>query len=185
MKALHLTLATSLLIVLAGCTTRGGVETAPPVEDRTDTSASGAEAAEAPQESAQASGVAPATGFQGDVLDDPASPLSQRVVYFEHDSSEIKSEYQDLLRAHGEYLATHPNARLLVEGHTDERGSREYNLALGEQRADAVKRVLVLNGAAADQVERVSFGEEKPAQAGSDDAAMAQNRRAELAYTQR
>lgn len=181
MKALHRTVAATLLIALVGCTTRGGVESAPPVEDR-DASTSGAQTTTGAAEGAQTSGAATPGGFQGDALNDPASPLSQRVIYFEYDSSELKPEYQQLLQAHGQYLAANPQKRLVVAGHTDERGTREYNLALGERRADAVKKVLVLNGASADQVEGVSFGEEQPAQVGSDEAAMSKNRRAELNY---
>ena len=181
MKALPLTLAAALLIGLAGCTTRGGVESAPPVEDR-GASAGGAQSAQDFEEGVEASGAAAGGTFQGDPLEDPANPLSERIVYFEFDSNEITPQFQQLLHAHSQYLAAHPEKRLVVEGHTDERGSREYNLALGERRAEAVKRVLVLNGATAEQVEGVSFGEEQPAQTGSDEAAMSQNRRAELNY---
>lgn len=185
MKMLGLSLAASLLIGLAGCSTTGDIESAPPVEDRDGVSSSGAAGTGQGVEGAQTSGAAGAGAFQGDALDDPASPLSTRVIYFEFDSSEIKPEYQQLLQTHGQYLAAHPEARLAIEGHTDERGTREYNLALGERRADAVKRVLVLDGALAEQVESVSFGEEKPVYTGSDDAGMTENRRAELNYTRR
>lgn len=186
MKVSKLCVAASLLVLLAGCTTSGGVEGEPvvaPVEDRPAASAAQGDAPAS--EGAQASGAAGTGSFQGGALEDPASPLSTRVIYFDFDSSEIQPSFIDVLRAHGEYLATHPEVKIMVEGHTDERGSREYNLALGERRADAVKRVLVLNGATTEQIEGVSFGEEKPVELGGDEAAWSKNRRAELIYTQR
>lgn len=136
-------------------------------------------------EGAEAGGAAGAETFEGEALDDPQSPLSQRVFYFEFDSSELSEQALETLKAHGEYLATHPERTVIIEGHTDERGSREYNLALGENRAEAVARVLKLNGAAEDQIETVSYGEEKPAAMGHDEQAWAENRRAELIYTNR
>lgn len=116
-------------------------------------------------------------------LEDPTGQLAERVVYFEFDSSAIRADDIGLIEAHGAYLATHPDQQVVVEGHTDERGSREYNLALGERRAKAVAQALALNGAAPEQVEVVSFGEEKPAQTGQNEAAWSQNRRAEIIYT--
>ncbi len=136
-------------------------------------------------EGAEAGGAAGAESFEGEALDDPQSPLSQRVFYFEFDSSELSEQALETLKAHGEYLATHPERTVIIEGHTDERGSREYNLALGENRAESVARVLKLNGAAEDQIETVSYGEEKPAAMGHDEQAWAENRRAELIYTNR
>lgn len=133
-------------------------------------------------EEAEAAGAAGADGFEGDALEDPDSPLSERVVYFEFDSSSIDDEGMELLEAHAEFLAENPDRQVMVEGHTDERGSREYNLALGERRADAVAQVLELNGASDDQIETLSYGEEQPAEPGSNEEAWAQNRRAELVY---
>lgn len=117
-----------------------------------------------------------------EALDDPDSPISERIVYFAFDSSEIPDEHMDILESHGDFLADHPAQEITIEGHTDERGSREYNLALGERRAEAVKRILVLNGATEDQLEVVSYGEEDPAASGSTEEAYEQNRRAELVY---
>ncbi len=117
-----------------------------------------------------------------DLLGDADGPLSERVVYFEFDSSSISGEYADIIQAHGEFLATHPEIEVTVEGHTDERGSREYNLALGENRARAVRRMLTLHGAADEQIEISSFGEEQPIDPGHDAQAWAENRRAELVY---
>jgi peptidoglycan-associated lipoprotein len=136
-------------------------------------------------EGAEAGAAAGAERYEGEALDDPESPLSQRVFYFEFDSSELSDQALETLKAHGKYLATHPERNVIIEGHTDERGSREYNLALGEGRAESVARVLKLNGAADDQIETVSYGEEKPAAPGHNEEAWAENRRAELIYTNR
>jgi peptidoglycan-associated lipoprotein len=104
----------------------------------------------------------------------------QRVVYFDFDSYVVKDEFRGTIDAHAKMLAGDRNKRLSIEGHTDERGGREYNLALGQKRAEAVQRSLVLLGASEKQIEAVSFGKERPAVQGSDEAAWAQNRRAEL-----
>lgn len=116
---------------------------------------------------------------------DPSSPLSTRTVYFEFDSSRIQSRFSEVLAAHANYLAEHPDVRLRLEGHTDERGTREYNVALGERRAESVEKALVLGGAAASQLSTLSFGEERPAELGSSEAAYAKNRRVELIYVER
>jgi peptidoglycan-associated lipoprotein len=108
--------------------------------------------------------------------------LTNLVVYFDYDQAEIRSEFNDLLEAHGQNLASNPNAQVRLEGHTDERGSREYNIGLGERRAQAVRRVLMLQGATANQLSTVSYGEERPAATGSDEEAWRLNRRVELVY---
>ena len=108
-----------------------------------------------------------------------ASP-TQRVVYFDFDSFVIRDEFKGLLDVHAKVLVRDGNKRLVVEGHTDDRGGREYNLALGQKRAEAVLRSLTLLGVSDRQVEAVSFGEERPASAGADEASWAKNRRAEL-----
>lgn len=113
---------------------------------------------------------------------DPDSPLSTRTIYFEFDSSRIQSKFNEALRAHANYLSQHPEVTLRLEGHTDERGTREYNVALGERRAESVEKVLVLNGADPEQLTTLSFGEERPAELGSTEAAYAKNRRVELIY---
>lgn len=117
-----------------------------------------------------------------DLLDDPDSLLAQRVFYFDFDKSDIKEQYLDVLRAHAEYLANNPSTNVTVEGHTDERGTREYNIALGERRANAVKRMLVLNGVSASQVRVISYGEERPVALDHDESGWAQNRRAIIDY---
>ncbi|HEX5419262.1 MAG TPA: peptidoglycan-associated lipoprotein Pal [Gammaproteobacteria bacterium] len=108
--------------------------------------------------------------------------LNQLVVYFDFDTSEIRPEFNAVLTAHAKFLASHPNTRVRLEGHTDERGSREYNIGLGERRAQAVRQVLLLQGAAADQLSTVSYGEERPAATGHDEAAYRMNRRVEIVY---
>jgi peptidoglycan-associated lipoprotein len=117
-----------------------------------------------------------------DPLNDPNNPLSKRSVFFDFDSFVVKSEYQPIVQTHGGYLGTNKQRRVTVEGHTDERGGREYNLALGQKRAEAVKQRLMLLGVVDSQVETVSFGEEKPRGSGSGEDAWAQNRRADLNY---
>ncbi len=108
--------------------------------------------------------------------------MQQLVVYFDYDAAEILPEFNALLQAHGQFLAQNPNAQLRLEGHADERGSREYNIGLGELRAQAVRRVLMLQGATGTQLTTVSYGEERPAQTGSDDESWRLNRRVELVY---
>ena len=115
-------------------------------------------------------------------LDDPDSPLAERIIYFEFDRSEIRPEYEDVIIAHGQFLADNPGIRIRAEGHTDERGTREYNLGLGERRAQSVQRMLMLQGARADQIQVISYGEEVPAAFGRDEESWAQNRRVELVY---
>jgi peptidoglycan-associated lipoprotein len=103
-------------------------------------------------------------------------------VYFDYDSYVIKPEFQSLLEAHARFLKANGTRHIVVEGHTDERGGREYNLALGQRRSEAVRRALELLGVRDAQVEAVSFGEEKPAAPGGDESAWSRNRRAEIAY---
>lgn len=115
-------------------------------------------------------------------LTDPASKLSQRSIYFDLDKYEVKDEYKDLVAAHAKYLTANKGFKVLVQGNTDERGSREYNLSLGQKRAEAVKRSLALLGVKDDQIESVSLGEEKPKNPGHDEAAWTENRRADILY---
>ena len=122
-------------------------------------------------------------GTTGDAaLDDPSSPLYKRVIYFMYDSSEVMPEYISVINAHANYLASNPGKTVVLEGHADERGSPEYNIALGEQRAKSVAKLMQLQGASDGQLQTVSFGEEKPAVPGHDESAWQQNRRVELAY---
>jgi peptidoglycan-associated lipoprotein len=127
----------------------------------------------------------PAGGFQGSPLDDPASLLANRTVYFDYDSSEIKGPDRPVIEAHGRFLADNPNAVVTLEGHADERGSREYNIALGERRANAVRQLMTLLGAGGAQIRVVSYGEERPVAEGHDESAWSQNRRVEIIYVSR
>ena len=105
-----------------------------------------------------------------------------RIIYFDFDKSDIKPEFATVIAGNAQFLAAHPNAKLKLEGNTDERGTREYNIGLGERRAQAVRRALMLQGAAESQLTTVSFGAERPAAEGDDEAAWAKNRRVELVY---
>jgi len=105
-----------------------------------------------------------------------------RLIYFDYDSYAVKPEFQSLLQAHAQFLKANGARHVALEGHTDERGGREYNLALGQRRAEAVRRALAVLGVADSQMEAVSFGKEKPAVPGSDEAAWAKNRRVEIVY---
>jgi peptidoglycan-associated lipoprotein len=109
--------------------------------------------------------------------------LAHRIIYFDFDKSEIKPEFAEVVAAHARNLTGHPNLKMKLEGNTDERGTREYNIGLGERRAQAVRRALMLQGVAESQLTTVSFGAERPAVEGDDEAAWAQNRRVELVYT--
>lgn len=115
-------------------------------------------------------------------LNDPDGPLSVRVIYFDLDSSNVRADFRSTIEAHAAYLAGNPDVSISLEGHADERGSREYNLALGEQRALAVRKQLVLLGASAGQAQAVSYGEERPVMVSSDEESYALNRRVEIIY---
>ena len=117
-----------------------------------------------------------------DELNNPNSPLAKRSVYFDFDSYEVKSDYTQLLQAHAQYMKSHPDRHVLIQGNTDERGTSEYNLALGQKRADAVRRALATYGVPDAQMEAVSLGKEKPLASGHDEASWAQNRRADILY---
>ncbi|CAG9236299.1 Peptidoglycan-associated protein [Paraburkholderia tropica] len=119
-----------------------------------------------------------------DPLNDPNSPLAKRSVYFDFDSYAVKDDYQSVVQAHAQYLKTHPERHVLIQGNTDERGTSEYNLALGQKRAEAVRKALSLMGVPDSQMEAVSLGKEKPVAQGHDEASWAQNRRADLVYQQ-
>ena len=117
-----------------------------------------------------------------DPLQDPSSPLAKRAVYFDFDQFVIKPEFTVTVEAHGRYLAGNPARRVTIEGNADERGSREYNLALGQKRAEAVKSRLTLLGATDTQVDTISYGEERPRASGHDETSWAENRRADIVY---
>jgi len=143
-----------------------------------------------PQEESATSGVG--EGRVGDARDLPGAGTTATaaggpagvgaVIYFDFDSSEIRPEFASVVSAHARHLASFNTARVRLEGHTDERGSREYNIALGERRAQAVRRAMMLQGASDGQLTTVSYGEERPAAEGADEAAYEKNRRVEISY---
>jgi len=114
--------------------------------------------------------------------EDPSSPLYQRTIYFDYDSAEILPDYIALMRNHAAYLGSHTSTRVTLEGHTDERGTREYNLALGDQRAEAVRRFMIAEGVIPDQMATLSYGEERAADPGRNESAWRQNRRVIIQY---
>ena len=117
-----------------------------------------------------------------DPLKDAMGPLSKRSIYFDYDSFVIKDEFRSVVEAHAKYLNGNKARKVVVQGNTDERGGREYNLALGQKRAEVVRKALMTLGVTDAQIEAVSFGEEKPKSTGTDESALAENRRADLAY---
>jgi peptidoglycan-associated lipoprotein len=117
-----------------------------------------------------------------DALNDPNSTLAKRSVYFDFDKSLIRTEFQPLIEAHGRYLVDHLQRQIRIEGNCDERGGREYNLALGQRRADAVRERMQLVGVPAARIETISFGKEKPKATSHDEAAWAEDRRADIVY---
>jgi len=161
-------------VTLVACSSTGDKKeepVEPVIEDRTSGEGDAASSA-LPQDGA----------FQGDPLDDPAGELVNRIIYFDYDQSDISDDARATITAHATYLASRPDMRVVLEGHTDERGSREYNIGLGERRAQAVRRLILFQGVTDDQIETVSFGEERPAMDGSDESAWSQNRRVEILY---
>jgi len=178
--------ATIAAVFLAGCASQ---ETQPeaPIDDKGAATASAGGATTSGVGGSgvggtTASGGAVGTGAGGSPLRDPANILSKRSVYFDFDSFVVKDEFRPLVEAHARYLVANRGTRMIIQGNTDERGSREYNIALGQKRADAVKRTMTLLGAQEAQIETVSFGKEKPKNPGHDESAWAENRRADIVY---
>ena len=165
------------VLLAAGCASTKLDEPAAPVTDKS----TAATPAQTTTPGADTRAVA-RVDTQTDPLNDPKSPLAKRSVYFDFDSFVVKPEYQSVVEAHGKYLTTNNGRRITIEGNADERGSREYNLALGQKRADAVKSRLQLLGVPESRVETVSFGEEKPVATAHTEEAWAQNRRADIKY---
>ncbi|MGQ0658859.1 MAG: peptidoglycan-associated lipoprotein Pal [Chromatiales bacterium] len=131
---------------------------------------------------AQTQGAADSEGLEGSALEGAGAVGSDRIIYFDYDSSEVRAEYRPIIEAAASHLAANRNASVSLEGHADERGSREYNLALGERRAQTVQRQMVLLGASASQIRTISYGEERPADPGHDETAYSQNRRVQVIY---
>lgn len=159
------------LCLLSACASKTTTQPTSDIEDRSFG-----------RESEGTRGSAGSGGFDLNPLQDPSNVLSRRSVYFDFDSYTVKNEYREVVLAHAAYLRDKPDAQVLLQGNTDDRGSREYNLALGQRRANSVKNILLLAGAREHQVEAVSLGEEKPRGLGSDEASWAENRRTDILY---
>ncbi|MDJ0906055.1 MAG: peptidoglycan-associated lipoprotein Pal [Woeseiaceae bacterium] len=172
MNILKILLVSSFFVVLAGCASQDIPDPEPTdevvgSEDTADTGGMGAEGM-----------------GEGEFLDDDlAGGELADIVFFDFDSYELRPDDADIAARHGIQLADNPNWNVRLEGHADERGSREYNIGLGERRAQAVRRILLLQGAQPSQISTVSFGEERPAALGSNEDAWAQNRRVEFKYS--
>ena len=180
MKWTHAVAFALLAVGLGGCSKPKQVQpeatTQAPVDSGAQTSGLGSETGPA---TAATAGTMSAAQQQA-----LAALQSRNIVYFEYDSSEIRADYVSVVGAHAAYLTKYPTARVRLEGHADERGSREYNIGLGERRAQTVRKALMLQGVTESQVTTVSYGEERPAVEGSDESAYAQNRRVELVQVQ-
>ncbi len=181
---LWLPLLAALALLIGGCESGGGVKPeghgGAEVVDGTTAGRPGGDS-EAGQ-GAETRGARQPGEWTGNPLDNPDSLLSKRVIYFDFDSAEIRPEFVDILRAHVAYLLAHPDVALTLEGHTDERGSREYNIALGERRGNAVRDFMLAEGVPPNQLTVVSYGEERPVALGHDEESWALNRRVELVY---
>ena len=166
----------TILLLIAGCC--GLVACGPPVKPALSNRQT---------DSAGAQGAGASTNGASLADEEVAGPqdglLNRRTIYFDFDSAEIRGDATDIVAAHAKYLSSHGPARVRLEGNTDERGSREYNIGLGERRAQAVARALRLQGVANVQISTVSYGEERPAVPGHDEAAWAKDRRVEIVYT--
>ncbi|MCS6944763.1 MAG: peptidoglycan-associated lipoprotein Pal [Sutterellaceae bacterium] len=182
-KALQRLFAASAVATLAACTSVPLDEKpAPVVEKGAPTPAPAAASAPPPAPDTRAVARVETAPKPVDPLNDPASGLMKREVFFDFDRFEIKPEYIALVEAHGRYLAARKDRKVVIEGNADERGSREYNLALGQKRADAVKARLKLMGATDAQIETISFGEERPRCTQHNEECWWQNRRADIVY---
>lgn len=167
-NSVSITLLVASLALLAGCPSKPKTQPDQPATTTTsDTSGLDTSAVSSDETAIQ--------GPSGELL-------SQRIVYFDFDRAEVRADSQSVVTAHAAFLAKNPNVKVRLEGHADERGSREYNIGLGERRGQAVRRALLLQGVAEVQLSTVSYGEERPASAGSDEQAYAQNRRVEIVY---
>lgn len=175
MNLKQLLIASATVGLLAACSSTKPQEAAPTVSG---TAPAGQGAANLPADT----GMTDKGAVAVDPLKDPNSPLAKRSVYFDFDSSAIKQGEQQTVANHAEYLKSHANRKVVIQGNTDVRGSREYNLGLGQRRAESVKNAMQVIGVKESQLEAVSFGKEKPKATGTAEADHAQNRRADVAY---
>lgn len=180
MKYARLTLSLLAAGLLAACSSAPSTDgQGAAVEDRSSANASGVGGSGVT--TVNADGSTPGAAYPE--LKDPKNILSKRSVLFDYDSYVIKDQYRPLVEAHAKFLVSHPKVKMLIQGNTDERGSREYNLALGQKRADAVKKALGLLGVSEGQLESVSLGEEKPSCSDSGESCWAANRRGDMLYS--
>ncbi len=173
-----------LVAILSACGSAVKLDNVP-VEDRSSTAngaSSGSVASGGKSDGSAVGKGAVASVDLSKSSQDAAMQATTRVVYFDYDSFVIRTEFQSVIDAHAKYIRADKSRKVVIEGHTDERGGREYNLALGQKRAEAVRKALSLLGVPEAQLEAVSFGKEKPAVAGGTEAAMEKNRRAEISY---
>ena len=178
------TLCAAGLLLGAACSTTPEDQAAAGVEDRTGKPGAkpGADTRAVQPPKVAAVDVSKPSASSLSALKDPNSVLSKRSIYYELDKFDVKDEYRSLIEAHAKYLRENPSARMMIQGNTDERGSREYNVGLGQRRSDGVKRMMVLLGARESQIETVSLGEEKPQAEGHDEGAWSKNRRSDILY---
>lgn len=171
------TVVLATMLALAGCSTPVKLDEKVPVEDR---SASKVDPNAAATDSRTVAPVIATTPI--DPLNDPQGVLAKRSVYFDYDSYTIKDEFRSVVESHAKYLNDNKARRIIIQGNTDQRGGAEYNLALGQKRAEALRRAFSLLGVGENQMEAVSLGKEKPKATGNDEAAYAENRRADIVY---
>jgi peptidoglycan-associated lipoprotein len=170
------------MVVLAGCASKDTQEAAPVEEGAATPGATTSGTTTSGTTTSGVSGTAGATAGMPTAHKDPKNILAKRSIYFDYDQYVIKDEYKALVEAHAKYLQANRALRIIIQGNTDERGTREYNIALGQRRADAAKKLMMVLGASESQIETVSFGKEKPRREGHDESAWSENRRDDIVY---
>ncbi|MCU7874079.1 MAG: peptidoglycan-associated lipoprotein Pal [Candidatus Thiodiazotropha sp. (ex Lucinoma borealis)] len=166
------------LLLFVGCSSTPTSEGGADVSEQS----TGADGSDANGGGASTSAASQGGEWQGDPLENPNGLLATRVIYFDFDMSTVRSDYMDVIQAHADYLAANPQVVVRLEGHADEKGTREYNLGLGENRANAVRSLMLAQGVSDNQLVVVSYGEERPAAFEHNDESLALNRRVELIY---
>jgi peptidoglycan-associated lipoprotein len=183
-KVLSIALLLAGTVLLAGCPKKHNVNEPPVAGTEVPGSSASTSGAQDPSTSSSALGDAAANGAARGLNGELNGPNARKVIYFDFDKSEIKPEFADVVAASARQLTSNSTLKAKLEGNTDNRGTREYNIGLGERRAQAVRRALMLQGVAANQLTTVSFGAERPAAEGDDESAFAQNRRVEVVSIQ-
>ena len=170
------------LLIGAACSTTPEDQAAAKVEDKSS-GKPGAETKSVQPPKVAAVDLSKPQAGSVSALKDPNNPLSKRSIYYDLDQFDIKDEYRSLVETHAKFLRENPSMRMMIQGNTDERGSREYNIGLGQRRSDGVKKMMILLGARENQIETVSLGEEKPQSDGHDESAWSKNRRSDILYS--